>query len=691
MKVNFFTKFHRNEGSSPVMDILSDIKNGRYADPVTNLQKAMKKGEQASAEAIKKSLPAFTLSATYSARRVDTGIIHYNGVLILDIDKLEANKLKEVKEKAIAIPHTLFCFRSPGGKGLKIGVLPHVSHPVEPENHRKTFQVVQQYYEELLDIQVDPSGKDIGRLCFVSYDPELYINPLHAAFLRGETDACLSELPLMDSLPPINKKLSIARKQTTRRMKYEEGNRNNYLFHFANNCNRLGLPAHEVIAYSQQQFPELSDDERLGAIHSAYRHKGEHALQTEQAEDKSISILERIEQHLEERYKLRYNIVTHRVEYKRKSSNQTHKSMNDRAENSIWRELVKKGIKCKQHELNAVLYSDFCTTYDPFVTYFNSLPKWDGQTDHIAHLADTVTTTKQDLWHRCFRKWLVAMVACATQEDKENHTVLILKSEQGKGKTSWCTHLIPPELKEYRYSGALNPYSKDSLITLSECIFVNFDELGSLSTREMNKLKELITKGVVRERLPYGRNPETLIRRASCAGSVNDEQVFEDLTGSRRFLCFEALKIDYMAPVDYQNVYSQAVTLLKSGFQYWLSEPEIQEINSNNEDFRIRTPEEELLFTYIRKPEQKDEKKMFLTASEILRHMCLKSSMQITKRGTMTISTTLKKHGFRYSQARKGRIFEVVVLTEDVIEEEQKSNSKPPHTQGTQGVIGFSS
>ena len=34
-----------------------------------------------------------------------------------------------------------------------------------------------QHVKELTGIQIDESGKDVARLCFMSYDPELYHNP----------------------------------------------------------------------------------------------------------------------------------------------------------------------------------------------------------------------------------------------------------------------------------------------------------------------------------------------------------------------------------------------------------------------------------------------------------------------------------------------------------------------------------
>ena len=59
------------------------------------------------------------------------------------------------------------------------------------------------------------------------------------------------------------------------------------------------------------------------------------------------------------------------------------------------------------------------------------------------------------------------------------------------------------------------------------------------------------------------------MRRASFAATVNDSDVLTDRTGSRRFLCVEATRIDYTPPVDHTAVYAQALALFRGGFCFW--------------------------------------------------------------------------------------------------------------------------
>jgi predicted P-loop ATPase len=98
---------------------------------------------------------------------------------------------------------------------------------------------------------------------------------------------------------------------------------------------------------------------------------------------------------------------------------------------------------------------------------------------------------------------------------------------------------MPKPLKEYIFSGTINPSNKDTLIHLAECMLINLDELENLNKTEIGSLKEIITKTHIRMRKAYGHNNENMPRRASFAGSVNTAQFLNDTTGSEDSLCFE--------------------------------------------------------------------------------------------------------------------------------------------------------
>lgn len=476
-----------------------------------------------------------------------------------------------------------------------------------------------------------------------------------------------------------------------------DGNRNNFVHQLACNCNRQGIPEIEALSFILSQY-NYDEKEIRAAVSSAYKNTQEHGNfvlpsgknkkwetpvphvppvpepvegeastvpgPVEGKTPKRIPYIDRIENFLNERYEFRHNLITGKLEL-RSLPNLHFNAINDFQENSLLRELLKAGLKCNSTVLRAILNSDFCKLFNPFDAYFSSLPPWDGQTDYISQLADTVTTTKQDHWQYCFKKWIVAMVGCVLDDKTVNHTVIVFSGKQGVGKTTWMEHLVPAYLKNYLFSGTINPNNKDTLIHLAECMLINLDELENLNRTEIGSLKEIITKTQIRVRKAYGHNSETLPRRASFTGSVNTAQFLNDTTGSRRFLCFEVTDIQYRHGVAIDNVYSQALHLYKSGFRFWFDKSEIETITSNNEQYQFKSVEEELLLTWFipvnisgsvgsQEGSQASPSggglegagASFLNASQIAARLAEKAKITITDGTIMKLGKALKKHGF---------------------------------------------
>ena len=264
------------------------------------------------------------------------------------------------------------------------------------------------------------------------------------------------------------------------------------------------------------------------------------------------------------------------------------------------------------------------------------------------------------------------MVGCVLDERIINHTVIVFSGKQGLGKTTWVEKLVPKPLKEYLFSGTINPNNKDTLVQLSECMLINLDELENLNRSEIGSLKEIITKTQIRMRKAYGHNNETMPRRASFAGSVNTAQFLNDSTGSRRFLCFELEGIQYQHDVDINLAFSQALFLFKSGFRHWFDQEEIKSITENNEQYQLRSPEEELLLTWF-EPCERDKASLFLNASQIGAKLAEKAKINLNDGTINKIGKALKKHNF-VRLMRKGS--PVYALREFSYEEVDEANKK---------------
>ena len=271
----------------------------------------------------------------------------------------------------------------------------------------------------------------------------------------------------------------------------------------------------------------------------------------------SKSQFELIEDYLSENYDFRYNEISNEVE-SRKKNEVEYKQLN---ENNIYRELQRGNYKMAQATLAVILRSDFVETYNPFKEYFETLPDWDNKTDHIETLANYVRATDQVRFNYHFKKMLVRVVACALIDQVFNKQAFILvgvgEKNQNSGKSTYSRFLCPPYLADY-ITEVFSP-DKDGQISLSENLFINLDELASLSKYEINQLKSSFSKDKVKIRRPFEKKATTSPRRASFIGSTNKAEFLTDETGSVRWLCFEVIEIDwdYKTTIDINLVLSK--------------------------------------------------------------------------------------------------------------------------------------
>ncbi|AXT21001.1 virulence-associated e family protein [Flavobacteriaceae bacterium AU392] len=367
-----------------------------------------------------------------------------------------------------------------------------------------------------------------------------------------------------------------------------------------------------------------------------------------------------MEMYLKNKYDFRYNVYSNGVEFKLKSQ-KSFKEMTDFDLNSLVRELKVNKYKTGRGSLDDKFKSDFSKLYNPLKDYVKTLPEWDGKTDYISELASKIKTDDDKFFADAFKRWFVAMVGSGINDLTFNHTMIIFSGNQGIGKSTFIRNLLPPQLRNYSYSGNINPHSRDTLVYLSECLIIDLDELSNLTRKQNNDVKELITKSKIKLRRAFGRMHENLVRRASFIGSLNDEKFLTDLTGNRRFLCFKVDKIDYESQIDYKGIYSQAYALYKSKFKFYFDKDEIQEINARNERFRTISPLEELITSKFIPAKDRYSAELYLNASELLASLNEEHGIQVNNTNQIQLGKVLRMLG--YSVVKKKGISKYAIDT----------------------------
>ena len=688
--VTTYRGFSTVSGETTFTQDMADIRNGKHAKLIIKIASLVAQGKVEEANRVKKQLPFRTLTANYRERRLAPSITRYNPVITLDIDDLEEGQLEQTRTLINEDLHTLGSFLSPKRHGYKLFVFMQteyarhlydrlrqgeVTYATLEEIHLKLYSAAKEHYEALLGVEVDGSGKDISRGYFMSFDPHAYINaalleqisPLPARIIppakkenspKKTPVETVHPLPASSAATPqdaksqgakpweklIFSKAVTAVKRTTR---FRAGNRDNFLFALGNKCYSKGLDEQTAIRLAKNEFGQEYPDVE-SPLHNAYIYTDKTSEAATKKEEKK-PVINQVMSFLEEHYGIRRNLILDRLEFMpytpSADAGKGYRPMRGKDYNTLFVDLQIAGISCYQNFLRAVIDSNYAKEFNPYTDYLYALPPWDG-TDYIAQLADTLTTENRELWQKGFKRWIVGLVACALSDEDMNQLVIILYSEQGKGKSSWIRRLLPPEWKEYFYNGIIDPSNKDDARLLATRIIINMEEFEGVKPGELAALKRIIAQDNVTQRKAYDIEAFTLPRHCSFIASTNNRQCLQDIGGNRRFLPITITGIDYHTPVNHPGIYAQALALLKDGFRYWYEGEEIEQLNKHNERHRMKDPVEENLFVFFRKPLPEDLQIKWLPASVILTKLSIFGKVQVNPHTQLVLVQALEKYGF---------------------------------------------
>lgn len=121
-----------------------------------------------------------TFSGTFQ-KRGKNGLIKHSNLLVLDFDNIsdiEKLKYQLLRDKYF---ETEFLFASPNGNGLKWVVSININ---EKYNHGDWFDAISRYIKTTYQIEVDSSGRDVLRVCFLSFDSDAFLHPRHGKICR---------------------------------------------------------------------------------------------------------------------------------------------------------------------------------------------------------------------------------------------------------------------------------------------------------------------------------------------------------------------------------------------------------------------------------------------------------------------------------------------------------------------------
>ena len=245
----------------PLEKIIKRIQQGTSKELVETIRNGEKEN--------KNKLPCILFSGIFNERNSNS-LKQHSGLMVLDFDKYPDNKtmflhLEKLKENN----HFVLLFISPSGNGIK-GVI-KVSDELNKETHPKIFKEFQKVFDyDYFDIV----NSNIDRVCFESYDPNIYVNYEAEIFnpvLKEEGFNVSERVPLV----PITDEDKIISKimDWNWSKDFREGERNSFIFDLSGAFCEYGISQTTAEGYilNNVVIGEFSETEAKTTIKSAYK------------------------------------------------------------------------------------------------------------------------------------------------------------------------------------------------------------------------------------------------------------------------------------------------------------------------------------------------------------------------------------------------------------------------------------
>ncbi|WP_406683319.1 primase C-terminal domain-containing protein [Seonamhaeicola sp. MEBiC1930] len=239
---------------------LNRIRNGASKELVQQIRGSSDAHER---NRLKKQLPPIAFGGEFDNR---TKQRNSSGIACVDYDKVK--DIARLKKELKSDKYVLAFWLSPSGNGIKALVkIPLVHGAVRYKEH----------YTEILKhfahLSPDKSTSDVNRLCFESYDPNLYFNP-NAKTFRKRKRIEINRTYTLSTTPEVddNKKIDRIMCWWSKNFGFNHGERNNNLFILACSLGEFGIPQPTTSflfdAFVSQDFAK-SEVESI--IRSAYK------------------------------------------------------------------------------------------------------------------------------------------------------------------------------------------------------------------------------------------------------------------------------------------------------------------------------------------------------------------------------------------------------------------------------------
>jgi hypothetical protein len=176
----------KSKGLMTLSQFINDIRTGRFKKEIEEIRREPDKKKR---NDLKKKLLAVSPSGVFEQTRGNNNNKSYAPQVCLDLDDL--TNIAEARAKLEGDEFIRALALSPSGTGLKAFVIV----PDEPQRHKAQVKELMDYFKREYQLVADEKCSDVSRLCFVTYDPDVYDNPDASVFTGGTSE----DLPALHS------------------------------------------------------------------------------------------------------------------------------------------------------------------------------------------------------------------------------------------------------------------------------------------------------------------------------------------------------------------------------------------------------------------------------------------------------------------------------------------------------------
>jgi predicted P-loop ATPase len=686
--------------------ILKAIQNGRWSQQVEQYRSMPDKNATEAKEYKRTQFPAITVSGTFENERKAAKLGTHSGFIAMDFDSFpEGEDIDTARSQLYADPYTYAGFLSVSGQGLCIIV------KIDPKRHYDAFVGLDRYYFAKYGYQIDQSCKDVSRLRFVSFDPDLYMNlnsttfdqylpkqkgrkPVASDKIQPSTsddiEFILSQIEdqKIDITAPYEDWIAIGmsiksahgdspgldyyQRVSQFHPEYDYDNTERKFRSFKPNQKGIGLfmsiakrnglqittPKTKhittVALYAKKTRRSAQDAvEQLQTVDGIPSIDSEPIVrQIFENKDSDLAVSvddnEELLHQLQEHLRRNEQIRFNEITLKYELNNQP---MTDRDMNTVYLNAKSVLSKVSKELVMACIDSDRTKTVNPVKDFFlfNSGKAETGES-LIDRLADTINTGKdnKDFVRYFVRKWMIGAVAMW----HKHHSPLMLilaGTRQNTGKSHWFRYLLPQELQPYYAEAELTGDKDENLLMCSKLLVMN-DEMSNKSKRDITIVKKLCSAKWFNLRRPYGRFSEDFRRLAALAGTSNDLALLNDPTGNRRLIPIEVYSIDHAGynSINKIQLWVEAYRAYKSGESFELTHTDIDQLAKQTEDFEEPSVEAETITAYFEPGQQQQ-----LTNTQIKSYIEVRTKQRLSAK---KLGQELRRLGFETTKRRVNNV-----------------------------------